>query len=141
MPDSGSNLGEAIGDDEIVYRRVPRNPPFHTPSEWLSTANFSLDSRRNELGVSVYRKRYRSARDILSDPSAIPGSFVVGAAVGDIRRLTDGLGNPLLLNVVPDDEHGANPGHAEIRSQTLGRLTRGARKALRDLFAMSSIEE
>jgi hypothetical protein len=140
MPDADSSRGEIIGDDEVVYRRVPKSPPFHTPAEWLSTANFSLDSRRNEFGISVYRKRYRTVWDVLSDPAAIPGSFVVSATVGDIRQLKDGLGKPLQLDVVPADEDGTNLGHAEIRSHTPGRLTRAARKALRDLFAMSAIE-
>ena len=140
MPHAGSDRGDVIEDDEIVYRRVPRQPPFHTPEEWLSTANFSVDLRRHEMGISVYRSRYQSAQDVLRHPAAVPGSFLVSARVGEIRLLKDGVGQPLNLDVRPADDDGTNSRHAEIRGPTPARLSRAARKALRDLFARSRID-
>ncbi len=129
-----------VDGDEVVYRRVPSEPPFHTPKDWLSTANFDLDSRRNELGISVYRSNYRSVEEVLAAPDALPGSFIVSAMVREIRNLKNGNGEPLQLDVILADEDGANPGHAEIRTPVPGRLSRAARKALRDLFAKSRTE-
>jgi len=141
VSDADHEQTDRIDDDEVVYLRVPREPPFHTPNKWLTTANFSLDSRTGELGLSVYRHRLRTPHDVLNDPAAAPNSLLVSATVGEIRRLKDGRGQPLSLDVVPADEDGMNPGHAEIRSQSPGRLSRAARKALRDSFARSMMEE
>jgi hypothetical protein len=126
-----------IDDDEVVYRRVPPEPPFHKLDDWLTTANFKLDYRRNEQGLSVYRSCIRTLDQVLSEPSAVPNSFAVSATVGEIRRLTNGNGDPLRLDVVPCDDGGSNPGHAEIRGPAPGRLSSSANKALRDLFKKS----
>jgi hypothetical protein len=67
----------------------------------------------------------------------LPDGFVVTATVGDIRKLINGNGDQLNLDVIASDEDGTNPGHAEIRSPIPGKLSRAARKALRDLFAKS----
>lgn len=123
-----------IDDDEVVYRRIPPEPPFHKPENWLTTANFKLDHRRSEQGLSVYRSRIRSLEQVLDDPIAVPNSFAVRATVGEIRRLANGKGDQLSLDVISCDEGGRNPGHAEIRGLVPGRLSSSASKALRDLF-------
>lgn len=135
MSDADTTSVDRIDDEEVVYRRVPQEPPFHKPDNWLTTANFDLDSRQNELGVSVYRRILRSADDVMRDR---PGCFLVSATVGEIRTLKNGKGEPLHLDVVADIDSN-NPGHAEIQSPTAGHLSRAARKALRDLFAKSRI--
>jgi len=134
---SGVDSGHSdfVDDDEVVYRRIPQEPPFHKPDEWLTTANFKLDRRKSEKGLSVYRKDFRSIEEVLSARDAKPNSFVMSANVGEIRRLRNGKGDPLFLDVIAMDEGGANPGHAEIRGPTPEYLSAATSKALRDLFA------
>ncbi|MEX2318180.1 MAG: hypothetical protein WD669_13560 [Pirellulales bacterium] len=134
MSDASQEQSDRILDDEIVYRRIPSYPPFYKPDNWLTTANFKLDSRRNELGLSVYRTSIRSLEEVLS---AVPNSFAVSASVREIRNLTNAGGTPLNLDVLPIDESGTNPGHAEIYGPTPGHLTRSMTNALRNLFAKS----
>lgn len=137
MSDADTRNVDQIDNDEVVYLRVPPYPPFHEPDDWLTTANFKLNRRENEQGLSVYRRRLRTLDQVLLDPSARPNSFVVSATVGEVRNLANLAGDPLHLDVVSDDQNGLNPGHAEIRGQVAGRLTYSASKALRDLFKNS----
>lgn len=125
-----------IEDDEVVYRRVPPTRPWFEPPDQISTANFKLDLRRGESGLSVYRASVVSAQDVLSKPDAIPGSRITQARVGDIRQLPNDKGEPLGLDVLADDD-ATNPGHAEIRGPTPGKLAPAASKALRDLFKLN----
>jgi hypothetical protein len=140
MSDVLPENADRLSDDEIVYRRVPPEPPFHTPKDWLTTANFDLNSRQNELGLSVYCASVKSAQEVLMSPEAIPNSFIVSASVEEIRQLKNGKGEPLHLDVIVADDGGKNPGHAEIRGPIQGRLSRASRKALRDLFARRRID-
>lgn len=126
--------GETVGDEEVLLRRIPPIPPFFDPPDRISTANFKLDRRRRELGLSVYRESTIGPDQILSLPDAISGSFLVAATAGEVRSLKNAVGEPLFLDVVAADEDGKNPGHAEIRGPAPGKLTASASKALRDLF-------
>lgn len=126
--------GEPISDDEVLLRRIPALEPFFAPPDRVSTANFKLDRRRGELGLSVYRRGLIGEQQVLARPDAIPGSFVVAASAPDVRSLKNAAGESLNLEVIPDDD-GDNPGHAEIRGPTPGKLSASASKALRDLFA------
>ena len=124
---------ERIADDEIVYRRIPPTEAFFEEPDRVTSANFKLDRRRSELGLSVYRAIITSPADVLGRPEAIPDSKITGACVRDIRQLQSGSGTWLQLDVIVVDDAG-NPGHAEIRGPQPGRLSDGASKALRDLF-------
>jgi hypothetical protein len=124
-----------ISDEEIVYRRIPPVLPFFEEPGRITTQNFKLDRRRNELGLSVYRAAIVTAQDVLSRPDAIPDSKIAAARVGDIRQLVSGDGTPHGLDViVVADEH--NPGHAEIRGPETGKLKDGASKALQRIFQL-----
>lgn len=126
---------DRIDDDELVYRRVPPVTPWFEPPDQVSTANFKLDQRHGELGLSVYRASVVSAQEVLAKSDAIPGSHVTRARVGDIRALVNGQQQPLQLDVIiVDDEN--DPGHAEIRGPVAGRLAPAASKALRELFEL-----
>jgi hypothetical protein len=126
---------DRIDDDELVYLRVPSVTPWLEPPDQVSTANFKLDQRRGDLGLSVYRASVVRPQDVLAKPDAIPGSRLTQARVGDIRALVNGQNQPLNLDViVVDDEN--DPGHAEIRGPVAGRLAPAASKALRDLFKL-----
>lgn len=127
--------GEPIADDEVVYCRIPPGDDWFELPNRITSANFKLDTKRHELGLSVYRTAVVTAQDVLAKPGARPRSGVASAIVGDIRRLCDKTGQPLHLDViVVDDED--DPGHAEIRGPTPGRLAEAASKALRDLFKL-----
>jgi hypothetical protein len=125
--------GAPLSDDEIVFRRIPASHPWFEPPDRISTANYKLDSRRNEQGLSVYRNDVVSADEVLTRPEAVPGSFLTFAKVGDIRSLKNGKGEDLDLDVIAVDDDD-NPGHAEIRSPEPGKLSSAAAKALRGLF-------
>jgi len=124
-----------IDDEEVVYRRIPPVMPFYAEPGRITRTNFSLDKRRGELGLSVYRASIVTSHDVLSRPEAIPDSLVASARVKDIRELIGGDGKWLRLDVVIVDDQD-NPGHAEIRSPELGVLTASASKALRGLFKL-----
>ena len=81
-----------IPDEEVVYRRVPFTPPWFE-NDAVTTANFKLDKRRGDLGISIYRKTVVTVDDVLSKPGAIPGSLVTQATVGAIRGLRNGKAN------------------------------------------------
>ena len=122
-----------IADEEVLYLRIPPGSDWFQPPDRITTANYKLDTRKDELGLSVYRASVVSANSVLARPDAIPDSFLVSATIGDIRGLKNGIGDPLNLDVIPvNDAH--DPGHAEIRGPKPGRLTKSTSKALRDLF-------
>lgn len=127
--------GERIADEEIVYRRIPPTLPFFEDPDRVTSANFKLDERKRELGLSVYRASIVTALDVLTRPDAIPGSRLAEASVGAIRKLRAGDGKPLNLDVLPVDDDD-NPGHAEIRPATPGTMGQSAAKALRGLFQL-----
>lgn len=129
---SGSD--PTIVDEEIVVLRIPSGAPWFEPPDRVSSANFKLDRRRGERGLSVYRLSVVSPAEVLTRPGAIPGSFLVAASVGSIRALRNAEGTPLSLDVLADDDEGRNPGHAEIRGPEAGKLSPSASRALQRLF-------
>ncbi len=120
-----------IPDDEVVFRRIPSSAPWFEPPDSISSANFKL--ARNELGKSVYRAKIVTGAEVLAQPDAKPDSFLVQATVGDIRRLTNARGQSLDLDVIAVNDE-SDPGHAEIRGPTPGRLAPAASKALQRVF-------
>lgn len=125
----------AIGDDEVLYRRIPPGEKWLEPPDRLTTANFKLNRKRNELGLSVYRRAVVSAREVLDSGAAIPGSRLASATAGQVRALTNALGVPLQLDVLAIDDED-NPGHAEIRGPEPGKLLAAASKALCNVFTL-----
>ena len=126
---------DRIADDEVVYLRVPSTAPWFEPPDQVTTANFKLNQRRGDLGLSVYRASLVTTNDVLAKPDAIPQSRVTRARVGDIRALKNGKGETLRLDVIAVDDD-LDPGHAEIRGPIPGTLAPAASKALRDLFSL-----
>lgn len=126
---------ERISDDEMVFRRIPPLDAFFEEPDRITSANFKLDRRKSEQGLSVYRATIVCPAAVLAKPEAIPGSKISSAVVRDIRQLRSSTGGWLELDVlIVDDED--NPGHAEIRGPQPGRLIESASKALRDLFRL-----
>jgi hypothetical protein len=125
---------DRIQDDETICRRIPPTARWLEPAGHTS-ANFKLDHRTNELGISVYRESKVSRASILSKPDAIPDSRIAIAIVGEIRQLVDGKKNPLNLDVIPVDDD-KDPGHSEIRGPNPGEISQAASKALKKLFKL-----
>lgn len=124
---------DSVADDEILLRRVPQGSPWHEPNGRVTSAAFRL--ARNENGLSVFRAAIVSPQHVLSAlAGAIVGSSLVAATAGEIRAALDGNGKPLELDVIPDDEDGANPGHALIVSPDAGRFGKSVPRALKQLF-------
>lgn len=122
-----------IADDEVLYRRILSGESWFQPPDRISSGNFKLQG--DELGVSVYRAVAVDAAGVLNKPEAVANSKVAEAMAGQIRAAQDGKGNPLSLDVVAiNDEN--DPGHAEIRGPVPGVISKGAAKALRDLFKL-----
>jgi hypothetical protein len=126
-----------VDDDEWVAIRIPPTSPWFEPPDRVSSANFKVDHRRQESGLSVYRLKIVTATDILSRTGVIQGSFLVVASVKAIRSLCNAIGNPLWLDVISDDDAGRNPRHAEIRVKwwtEQEKMPSSAAKALQRLF-------
>jgi len=129
MPD------ERIPDDEIIYRRIPPLHDFFEEPDRVTSANYKLDQRNAEFGLSVYRASVVTSEEVLQKPEAIAHSRIAAARVGEVRTLCGGDGQHLRLDViVVDDEN--DPGHAEIRGPQPGQLARSATKALQRLFRL-----
>jgi hypothetical protein len=116
-----------VGSEEIVLRHIPGGTTFQAPGPRITSKNFVLRPDRGETGVSVSRAGITSAADLLTrigDPAS--GSRIASAAVAAIRRLG--------LDVVPAPID-ADPGHAEIRSDTSSLEDQEVRRRLAKLFA------
>jgi hypothetical protein len=97
---------EPIGDDEILYRRIPVSKGWYD-SNGLSPVAF--DPRPDETtGISVFRAKYKSLEDAAKGLSK-KGYYVAVYRAGDLRSHD--------IQVVPrpltDD-----PGHAELPDLT-----------------------
>lgn len=58
---------DQIPDDEILYRRIPPGRPWIDAAD-VTTANFKLNRKSGEEGISVYRKAIISADHVLALP-------------------------------------------------------------------------
>ena len=124
---------QRINDEEIVYLRIPDGSPWFEPPDRITSANFKLNRKRGDVGLSVYRDRVVTPDEVLAKPAATSGCILASATTGDIRGLLDGTDKPLHLDVVAvDDEN--DPGHAEIRGPEPGKLKASASRALCGLF-------
>lgn len=124
---------QRVPDDEIVFRRIPSSAPWFEPPDRITSANFKLAPK--EEGKSVYRASLLTGEELLTRSDAIPGSFLAQATVGEIRRLENAKGEPLGLDVVAIADE-TDPGHAEIRGPTAGKLSPAASRALQRLFTL-----
>ncbi len=129
---------QPISDDEVIYRRVPNSAAWFESPDRITTANFKLDRRRGDLGLSVYRASIVSPRQVLERADVARGTRLASATVANVRALASTSGAFLGLDVVAVDD-ARDPGHAEIRGPEPGKLAPAASKALRDLFRIVAI--
>lgn len=123
-----------IGDDEVLYRRIPPGNDWFEPPDRISSLNFKL--RRDERGLSVYRASVVSARQVLDKPGALPGSRVAQSTARQIRSAGDAKGVPLGLDLVAINDED-DPGHAEIRGTSLSQRRTSVARALKELFRLT----
>lgn len=97
---------EPVGDDELLYRRVPVSTGWYKEGQ-LSPEAF--DPREGELtGISVYRDKYKSVQDAAKGKGT-RGYYVAILRAGVLR----GHGIEVVPRPKPDD-----PGHAELPELT-----------------------
>lgn len=125
---------ESLADDETVFRRIPRWESHFSPPNYVTSANFKLNLKAHEEGISVYMASLRTPESVLAVAELPSGSFLLRAMVKDIRNLRNTLNESLELEVFEVPIEG-DSGHAEIRKQPPGsRITPSVAKALRDIF-------
>ena len=103
-----------IGDDEIIFRRIPENSCWFDPSINEVKPEAFKPRVSDVSGISVDRAKSAAFPEFRSAQQAAVGQvgkkyFVAALKVGDLRRAG--------LDIVPKPEvH--NPGHAEIANLT-----------------------
>ena len=92
-------MDDVVDDTELLLRRVPPGSPWQEPTGRITSASFRL--ARGEDGLSVYRAALVSPDVVLSEAAGgIPGSILLSATAGEVRRACDGNGRALQLDVV-----------------------------------------
>jgi hypothetical protein len=115
-----------IADSDLILRHIPGGPSYQQPPELrITSKNFHL--RPGESGVSVTCAAITSPETFMAIVGGNPeaGSKIAAAQVSDIR----GIG----LSVVSAPT-AADPGHAEIRSDTADLNSLAVRRELAQLF-------
>lgn len=75
---------EAIGDDELLYRRVPASMGWYSPEMPLNSQ--ALAPRRDDVtGLSVSRQKYKSIEAAAKGPSRHE-YYVAVLRAGDLRQ-------------------------------------------------------
>jgi hypothetical protein len=94
---------EPVGDDELVYRRVPVSCAWYLDGILSPDA---FDPRPADVdGLSVYRASFVTMEQAAQGPSK-HGYYLAVLAVGGMRAQG--------IRVEPDDPDGTNPGHAKL---------------------------
>jgi hypothetical protein len=97
---------EPIGDDEILYRRIPASKGWYDENG-LSPEAF--DPRSDETtGISVFRAKYKSLEEAAKGKSK-KGYYIAVFRAGDLRA----NGIQVVPQPLPDE-----PGHAELPELT-----------------------
>ena len=138
----------------------PPEPPAGE-ADRPTTANFTLRKARQakpatdgrpavparpaETSLSVWRMRLTTEAALRANPlhkcpsdpkDRLPDdTLFLTTTAGAVRALRNGSGEPLRLDVVPDDADGTRPGHAGILCPDKpGKLTKAMSTALQGLF-------
>lgn len=111
---------EPVGDEEIVYRRIPTKPEYFDPIVSPTPTPLAFRPREQDTtGLSVYRANYVSPQQVATNSRGAK-FFVASLRVCDLRA----NGIDVVARPKPDE-----PGHAEISSLTyLERNTDSARE-------------
>lgn len=104
MADSGKHV-EPIGDDELLYRRVPVSTGWYDPAtQELSPRAFHPHAKQDTTGISLSRSRYQTVQQAAQGR---PGKryYVAVLQVKDLRK------HGIAIEPRPTAE---NPGHVEL---------------------------
>ncbi len=104
------NAGEEpIGDEELLYRRIPRQPSFYDAEKDPAVTPLAFKPTKNDTsGLSIFRAKYISIEKV-AENDRDKKFFVAVLKAGDLRLHG--------LIVVPSPLPNS-PGHAEISSLT-----------------------
>ena len=124
-PTIGEHEDDAtIGDDDVVYRRVARDPA-HTKLEPSGVRATSAAFEDRDDGMSVFLRSVMIARNL-----EIPGSVIEGKSAGrfaiaelSVHTLRHELGCGITRDPDPPGEppHPCNPAHALVHLPPLGK--------------------
>lgn len=123
----------SVEDSEVILRHIPAGTTFQAPGPRITSINFQVRAAQGESGVSVSRDSMTTVEQLVARVGGdlTKGSRVAAARVAEIRSLG--------LEVVPDPLED-DPGHAEIRSNSVSLDDHLIRKRLANLFRLLPIE-
>ena len=122
------------------------HPTFYEPPNRPTTRNFELRLYKDEPSLSVWRMGLTTEDFLRANPRheyppapkhKLPSDTVfLRTTAGAVRDLKNGKGQPLGLDVVPDDDDRTRPGHAGLLDPDRPgeQFSKSTRKALRVLF-------
>ncbi len=125
---------EPIGDDELIYRRIPVSMSWYSNGQ-LSPEAFKPDPQRDITGISVSRSKYKSLEDAARGPGK-KGYFVAVFRARDLRQ----RGIPVVPRPIHPENPGSpeyDPGHAEIPALTAEN--RNSAAALETKLALTTL--
>jgi hypothetical protein len=115
---------EPVGDDELIYRRVPVSCGWYAEGALSPNA---FDPHKKDLdGISVYRASIVSIEQAARGPSK-HGYYVAVLAAADLRASG--------IFVEPDDPDGTNPGHAKLPNLNASERKTDRVQELKELLA------
>lgn len=107
---------EPIGDDELIYRRIPVNTGFYNVEAREVSRNAFSPSPRDTTGVSVSRSKYSTAEEAAQEGSAGKQYYV---AVLNAKEMKDA---GIELTPKPDLGDGKfSAAHAELPQLNISR--------------------
>mgnify|MGYP001585539532 CR=1 FL=1 len=78
---------DRISDDELLYRRIPVSQGWYDPENELppSPKAFRPNEARDKTGLSVFRARYVTVRDLTQNRSG-NRYYIAVLRTGDLRK-------------------------------------------------------
>ncbi len=117
---------EPIGDDEILYRRIPASQGWYDPDKDPSISPKAFrPNRHDETGISISREKYKTLEEAAKGRLG-KTYFIAVLRAGDLRNRG--------IEVVASPEEG-DPGHAEI--PCLNHAKRGEDKAKESMMLLA----
>jgi hypothetical protein len=98
---------EPIGDDEVLYRRVPVSQKWYTPGVDAELSRYAFNPSENDTtGICFSRAKYKTVEEAAV---GYPGKrYYVAKLSASALRAID-------IEIIPDPRPG-DPGHCELRT-------------------------
>jgi len=102
---------EPIGDDEVLYRRIPVSTAWYADKVIYGDA---FQPRKDEhTGISLFRDKFRTVEEVAKG-KAKQGYYVASLRVSDLRRAG------IIVEPRPDTPEGWDNAHVEIPGLNAG---------------------